>query len=73
MTVYVLLRESQNEHGFVETDISGVFRDRRVAEQREALESAEAQAAGHRLETDSSPDGEWDVSLRIEEHVVDPA
>ena len=27
MTVFVLVRENQNEHGFIDTSVTGVFRE----------------------------------------------
>ena len=35
MTVYVLIREDQNEHGYVDVVIAGIFHDERVAKQYE--------------------------------------
>lgn len=70
MTVYVLIREDQNEHGYVDTSITGVFRDEHVARQYEVAERQKARAQGLVVEDEESPDGEWQVSWQMEEHVV---
>ena len=46
MTVYILLREDQNEHGYIDTSIAGVFREARVAKEMETLERLHARRAG---------------------------
>jgi hypothetical protein len=70
MTVYVLIREDQNEHGYVDTSITGVFRDQSSAKNREAAERRDARDQGIVVEDDESPDGEWQVSWTIKEHLV---
>ncbi|MCC7180988.1 MAG: hypothetical protein IT177_21595 [Acidobacteria bacterium] len=70
MTVYILIREDQNEHGFVDTSIDGVFGDEHVARQQEAHERQRAHAEGLIVEDEHSPDGEWQVSWLVAEHVV---
>ena len=70
MTVFVLIREHQNEHGYVDTSINGVFLDERVAREREAAERRNARDHGLIVEDDDSPDGEWQVSWKIEEYDV---
>ena len=67
MTVFVLIREDQNEHGYVDTSITGVFLDERVAKEHEALERWHARGQGLVVEDDDSPDGEWQD---VEEHLV---
>ena len=69
MTVYVLIREDQNEHGYIDTSINGVFRDEHVAREREALERQEARERGLGVEDEAS-DGNWEVSWAIQKHVV---
>jgi hypothetical protein len=71
MTVFVLIREDQNEHGYVDTSITGVFREEDVAKEREALERLHARQEGLVVEDDDSPDGEWQVSWNVEERNVD--
>ena len=46
MTVYVLLREDQNEHGYIDTSIAGVFREAGVAKEMETLERLHARQEG---------------------------
>ena len=70
MMVYVLLREDQNEHGYIDTSIAGVFHDRRVAKKHEALDRLHALAQGLVVEDDDCADGEWQVSWTVEEHFV---
>ena len=71
MKVFVLIREDQNEHGYVDTSIAGVFREAGVAMKMETLERLHARREGLVVEDDESPDGEWQVSWKIEEHIVD--
>ena len=70
MTVFVLIREDQNEHGYIDTSITGVFRDARIAKEMETLERLHARQDGLVVEDDESPDGEWQVSWKVEEHPV---
>jgi hypothetical protein len=70
MLVYVLLREDQSEHGYIDTSIVGVFLDKRVAKEHEALDRLHARGQGLVVEDDESPDGEWQVSWKVEEHFV---
>jgi len=62
MRVYILLREDQNEHGYIDTSIMGVFRDARVAKELETVERQHARQQGVMVEDDESPDGDWQVS-----------
>ena len=71
MTVFVLIREDQNEHGYIDTSITGVFREALVAKEMETLERLNARQGGLVVEDDESPDGEWQVSWKVEEHLVD--
>ena len=71
MTIFVLIREDQNEHGYIDTSIAGVFRDARAAKDTETLERRRAREEGLVVEDDESPDGEWQVSWKVEEHIVD--
>jgi hypothetical protein len=70
MTIFVLIREDQNEHGFVDTSIAGVFHNRRAAQQREALELRRTREKGLTVEDDDCADGEWRVSWAVQEHQV---
>lgn len=69
MHVYVLVREDQNEHGYIDTSITGVFSAEETATAQEEIERVRAQAEGLIVEDDNS-DGEWQVSWRVEEHVL---
>ena len=71
MTVFVLIREDQNEHGYVDTSIAGVFREAGGAKEMEAHERLQARQEGLVVEDDDSPDGEWQVCWKVEEHTVD--
>ena len=68
MTVFVLIREDQNEHGYVDTSIAGVFREAGVAKEMETLERLHARQEGLVVEDDDSPDAEWQASWKVEEH-----
>ena len=70
MTVFVLIREHQNEHGFIDTSIAGVFQHEHVARQREAAERQCAREEGLIVEDHDGPDGDWQVSWKIEEYAV---
>jgi hypothetical protein len=70
MTVFVLIREDQNEHGYIDTSVAGVFHDKHTAQRQEVLERRKASEEGLIVEDNDSPDGEWQVSWSIEEHVV---
>ena len=70
MTVHILIREDQNEHGYIDVSITGVFREEGVAKEQEALERLHAREQGLVVEDDESADGEWQVSWKLEEHVV---
>jgi hypothetical protein len=71
MTVFVLIREDQNEHGYIDTSITGILSQARIAQEKETLERLHAQQEGLVVEDDDSPDGEWQVSWKVEEHLVD--
>ena len=69
MTVFVLIREDQNEHGYVDTSIAGVFREAGVAREMETLERLHARQEGL-VEDDDSPDGECQVSWKVEKYLL---
>ena len=52
MTVFVLIREDQNEHGYIDTSITGVFSQARIAQEKETLERLHAQQEGLVVEDD---------------------
>ena len=70
MTVFVLVREDQSDHGFVDTSIAGIFHDRQAAASQEARERLLARTEGLVVEDDDSVGGEWQVSWKVEEHAV---
>ncbi|HEY6359927.1 MAG TPA: hypothetical protein VIX63_02420 [Vicinamibacterales bacterium] len=70
MTVYILIREDQNEHGYLDTSVIGVFRDKRAAKEQEAFECREAREQGLVVEDEDSPDGEWQVSWMVKKYLV---
>jgi hypothetical protein len=70
MDVYLLIREDQNEHGYVDTSVAGVFLDREAAERCETFERQRAKALNLLVLDDDCPDGQWQVAWKIEEHTV---
>lgn len=70
MTVFVLIREDQNEYGYIDTSITGVFHEKRFAKEQEAVERQNAREQGFVVEDEESPDGEWQVSWTVAEHLV---
>ncbi len=70
MTVFLLIREDQNEHGYIDTSVTGVFEAEAHAKAREAAETLRARDEGLIVEDDESSDGDWQVCWRIEAHAV---
>ncbi|MGH9238130.1 MAG: hypothetical protein ACRD3G_08830 [Vicinamibacterales bacterium] len=71
MTVYVLVREDQNEMGFVDAAVLGVFATQENAHAAQRVDEASARRKGLRSAMDPRiGDGEWDVSWGIEEHAL---
>lgn len=68
MVVFVLVREDQNEHGYIDTSITGIFRDERAAANEEVLQRGRASAAGLIVEDEDSSSPDWQVAWKIEEH-----
>jgi len=69
MTVFVLIREGQNEHGYVDTSIAGIPpRARRPGTRGGG--TPKRSRAGLIVEDDDSPDGEWQVSWILKEYAV---
>jgi hypothetical protein len=66
--VFLLIQEHQNEHGYVDTSIVGVFQHEHAARECEAAERRHAREQGLIVEDDDGPDGEWQLSWRIEGH-----
>ena len=66
MTVYVLVREDQSEHGFVDASIVGLFRSHDEATVLLKSSIAEARGQGLRVCGDHGSEPEWEVSWTIE-------
>ena len=70
MIVYVLIREDQNEHGYLDTAIAGIFLEEHLATQCEEAERARARRQGLRVCDDEESDPDWQVSWKVEDHFV---
>jgi hypothetical protein len=70
MTIYVMLREDQNDHGFVDVTVEGVFHRKEDAQAQIDAEEAKARAAGMLVDGDDAVDEDWEVSWRIEGHTL---
>jgi hypothetical protein len=68
MTVYVLVREDQSEHGFVDTSIIGLFRTQQGATAVLKSSVAGARRQGLRVCGDPGTEPEWEASWNIEPH-----
>jgi hypothetical protein len=71
VTVFVLIREDQNQHGYIDMSIEVVFREAHVAKEMETLERLQARQEGLVVEDKNSRGGEWQVSWKVEQHLVD--
>jgi len=69
MSVFVLIREDQNEDGYVDTSITRVFHEESYAKQQQDVERRNAREQGLAVEDDDS-DGDWQVSWKVERHTV---
>jgi hypothetical protein len=69
MTVFVLIREDQSDLGYIDTSIAGIYEDKRIALEQEALQRQKADEEGLLVEDDQS-DGDWQVCWFVEEHAV---
>ena len=71
MTIYLLIREDQNQHGFVDTGVIGAFRSKEDAEEYRCTEVQVERENGMRVDGEEGcPPGDWDVALRVEEHAL---
>lgn len=70
MTVYVVTREDQNDHGFVDFSITGIFLDKRAATEQVCVEQGRARKLGLRVEDDEGVEADWQVSWKLEEYEV---
>ncbi len=68
MTVYVVVREDQSEHGFVDASVVGLFRTEELAKEILKSSVAEAREQGLRVCGDPGTEPDWDVSWNIEPH-----
>jgi hypothetical protein len=68
MTVYVLVREDQSEHGFVDASIVGLFRTQHEATVVLKSSVAEARQQGLCVCGDPGTEPEWEVCWNIEPH-----
>lgn len=74
MQVFVVIREDQNDHGFVDTSVSGIYRRREEAEAYVTQWKADARADGLHVSGDDDDDWEevdWEVHYKIEAHVLE--
>jgi hypothetical protein len=74
MEVYVVIREDQNEHGFVDASISAIFLQRADAEAHVGQGKSNARTDGLRVSGDENADWEeadWEVYYKIEAHRVE--
>ncbi len=68
MTVYVVVREDQSEHGFVDASVVSLFRTEELAKEILKSSVAEAREQGLRVCGDPGTEPDWDVSWNIEPH-----
>jgi hypothetical protein len=68
MTVYVLIREDQSEHGFVDASVVGLFRSHKEARAVLKSSAAEARQQGLLVCGDPGTEPDWEVSWNIEPH-----
>lgn len=76
MEVFVVIREDQNDHGFVDTSVCGVYRNRAEAESAVHEDEKEAQEDGFRVLVADDEDRDWEewdwqVCYKIETHTLD--
>jgi hypothetical protein len=71
MTVYVLIREDRNDHGYIDTSITGVFLAPETARRYESEARASALADGFRLDDDEGSVEDWEVSWKVEAHELE--
>ena len=68
MIVHVAIREDQNEHGFIDTSVVGLFGSRNEADAFVKSSVAEAREEGLRVSGDRSVGADWEVYWKVEEH-----
>lgn len=72
MTISVLIREDQNQHGFIDTGIVGIFRERPQAQTVLERDERQARREGTLVRGDDvgEMEGEWEVCWTIEAHAL---
>jgi hypothetical protein len=68
MTVHVVIREDQNEHGFIDTSVVRLFRSRNDADAFVESNISEARDEGLRVCGDPETEPDWQVCWMIESH-----
>jgi hypothetical protein len=68
MTVHVVIREDQNEYGFVDTSVVGLFERQEDAEAFLRSSVSSARKDGVRVCGDPGAEPEWEVCWSIESH-----
>jgi hypothetical protein len=68
MTVYVLIREEQSAHGFIDASVVGLFRTQRQAKAVLKSSIAEARDRGFLVCGDPGAEPDWEVSWNMERH-----
>jgi hypothetical protein len=68
MTVHVVIREEQNEYGFIDTSVVGLFRSRGDADTFVESSVSGARDEGLRVCGDPGAEPDWQVSWMIESH-----
>ncbi len=65
MTIYILVREDQAEHGYTDTSIMGVYATRAAADVACSEERQKAVDAGERMADEEGNEGIWTVGLKV--------
>jgi hypothetical protein len=68
MTIYVLIREDQNDHGFVDAPVVGLFRNQKDADAALRTSEAESRAEGLLVCGDPGAEPDWEVYWKDEPH-----
>lgn len=64
----VLIREDQNQHGFIDTSIDGLFRRQQDADACLESSAAKAREEGMRVCGDPGAEPDWEIYWKIEQH-----
>ena len=70
MTIHVVVREDQNQHGFIDASVVGLFRAREDADAFIRSSAHYARAEGRVVFGDDESEPHWDVSWTVEPHAV---